>query len=102
MTRETRVCAWKECDEEYTPATSNQIYHSQECQRLATNARIMAEYYERKNRRSGAVRICTGVGCQTILSRYNDSKKCAKCASLEDKSGNEKLLESLGLWESKK
>lgn len=97
MSRERRVCAWEKCDEEYTPATSNQIYHSEECQRLATNARIMRKYYERKARRQGAVRICIGPNCNTVLSRYNDSAHCSACAAKTDKQASKSLLDHLGI-----
>lgn len=97
MNREVRVCAWEKCNVEYIPATSNQIYHSEECQRLATNARIMKKYYERKARLKGAVRICNGQNCNTILSRYNESPLCSACMEKEDKETNRKFLESLGL-----
>lgn len=95
--KERRVCAWEKCNEEYTPATSNQIYHSEECQRLATNARIMRKYYERKARRQGAVRICIEQNCNTILSRYNDSPRCSACETKKDKEASKSLLESLGI-----
>lgn len=97
MNRDRRVCAWEKCNEEYTPVTSNQIYHSEECQRLATNARIMRKYYERKARRQGAVRICEEQNCNTVLSRYNDSKKCAGCEAKEEKESSRRLLDALGL-----
>lgn len=97
MSRERRVCAWEKCNEEYTPATSNQIYHSEECQRLATNARIMKKYYERKARRQGAVRVCIEQNCDTVLSRYNDSERCASCDAKHTKEASKSLLDLLGL-----
>ena len=97
MNRERRVCAREECEVEYTPVTSNQIYHSEECQRLATNARIMKKYYERKARRQGAVRICEGPSCMTVLSRYNDSHLCSSCETKKEVEANKKFLESLGI-----
>jgi hypothetical protein len=98
MINERRVCSWEKCEEEFTPVTSNQIYHSEECQRLATNARIMRKYYERKAIRQGARRVCEAPGCVTILSRYNDSKLCATHEAKPTVDKNKKLLESLKSW----
>lgn len=95
MNMERRVCAWKECDIEFAPVTSNQIYHDEECQRLATNARIMERYYERKARRKGARRVCAYDGCSTILSRYNDSRTCGMHDRVEEETENKNFLESL-------
>lgn len=89
------VCAYKECGRVFTKTTHNQKYHEEECCRLATNARIMEKYYERKERRGGSKRICKGPGCQTQLSRYNPSKCCAKCESKADKKANSELLDML-------
>lgn len=86
------VCAYKECGKVFTKATHNQKYHHEECCRLATNARIMEKYYERKARRGGAKRICRTPGCQTELSRYNESKVCGKCEANEEKKAKADLL----------
>ena len=98
MIDERRVCSWEKCNEEFTPVTSNQIYHSEECQRLATNARIMKKYYERKAIRGGARRICEYEGCSTLLSRYNESKTCGMHDKMDEQKKNKKLLESLKSW----
>jgi hypothetical protein len=55
----------------------------------------MKKYYERKAIRQGARRICEHPGCGTILSRYNDSKKCATHENKKKVDKNKKLLESL-------
>jgi hypothetical protein len=86
------VCAYKECGRVFIKATHNQKYHEEECCRLATNARIMEKYYERKERRGGAKRICKTPGCQTKLSRYNASKYCATCEAEADNKAKEELL----------
>lgn len=86
------VCAYKECGKVFTKTTHNQKYHDDECCRLATNARIMEKYYERKARRGGAKRICKTPGCQTVLSRYNASKYCAKCEGEAEKQAKNDLL----------
>lgn len=72
-------CAYVECGLEFTPTTHNQKYHTDECCRKATNARLMEQYYERKARRQGRVRVCATADCDTKLSRYNDGKVCQKC-----------------------
>ena len=72
------ICAYTECGLEFEPTTHNQKYHTDECCRRATNARLMEQYYERKARRQGRIRVCDR-GCGTRLSRYNDGKTCQKC-----------------------
>jgi hypothetical protein len=52
----------------------------------------MEKYYERKARRGGAKRICRTPGCQTELSRYNESKVCGKCEANEEKKAKADLL----------
>lgn len=74
-----RACARDECDEMFVAKTHNQIYHDDECCRIATNKRIMERYYERKQKRSGQRRVCNGNGCDTLLSRYNDGDLCSMC-----------------------
>lgn len=74
-----RVCGWVECGVVFDAKTHNQRYHTPECCRLATNARIMDNYYEKKARRQGHVRVCATPGCNTKLSRYNDGKVCQAC-----------------------
>lgn len=73
-----RICAYAECGREFNPTNHNMKYCSDECCRRATNARLMAQYYERKARRQGRIRVCAN-GCGTRLSRYNDGKICQKC-----------------------
>lgn len=87
------VCAYKECGKLFTKTTHNQKYHDEECCRLATNARIMEKYYERKARRGGAKRICASPGCQTQLSRYNPNKICAKCEESATAAAKKTLLD---------
>jgi hypothetical protein len=74
-------CAYSECGVLFEPKTHNQRYHTSECCRMATNNRIMENYYERKARRQGHIRVCATEGCTTKLSRYNDEKICAKCTA---------------------
>lgn len=72
-----KSCNYSKCGVEFEPATHNQIYHTAECCRLATNERIMERYYEKKEKRAGKKRQC--VKCDTVLSRYNDEEMCSAC-----------------------
>ena len=90
-----KKCLWKECDIVFTPKTHNMKYCSDDHLRLATNARIMEKYYERKARKGGAKRFCDTKGCKTILSRYNESRYCAKCEAKKAHDQNKRLLEML-------
>lgn len=71
------VCENEGCDIEFTKRTHNQRYHDDECCRLATNAKIMAKYYEKRARQLGHARYCSQ--CQNRLSRYNSSTICNSC-----------------------
>ena len=70
-------------------------YCSDECCRLATNARIMEKYYERKARLKGTVRICKSLDCETKLSRYNPSNVCGACERRDIERDRNNLLEML-------
>lgn len=73
----TRSISCENCGVDFEPNTHNQKYCSAECCRIATNRRIMERYYERKRNRSGSERLCRSKGCDTRLSRYNDSRYCS-------------------------
>lgn len=78
VSSETVKCDRVGCDETFTKKTHNQRYHNDECCRLATNAKIMEKYYERRAQRLGKTRMCKS--CEvTKLSRYNDDRICAAC-----------------------
>ena len=62
---------------------------------MATNNRIMENYYAKKARRQGHVRVCANEGCHTRLSRYNDEKICGQCAAKQDGKAREDLLRML-------
>lgn len=79
MTDGANTCARNGCDNLFNRKTHNQKYCSDECCRLATNAKIMERYYENKRRRSGAPRQCTS--CGSKLSKYNLSDECSACIS---------------------
>lgn len=95
MTESKRVCAWRECDVEFTPVYPNQIYHSSYCSAREHNARGIDKYHSKKKRLAGSKRICQTEGCETILSRYNPSKICAKCISAEEASATEKFVKEM-------
>lgn len=88
----TKVCAYVECGRAFEPKTHNQRYCDMECCRRATNARLMEQYYERKARRQGHIRVCSTDGCTTKLSRYNDDKTCNKCQAELASVRRDKLL----------
>lgn len=73
-------CARVGCSEMFVKKTHNQLYHEDECTRIATNAKIMQKYYERRAQRLGKTRMCKS--CEvTKLSRYNDDQICSACKS---------------------
>lgn len=86
-----RTCAYVDCGKIFEPATHNQRYHTSECCRLATNARIMQNYYEKKSRRQGRVRVCSSPDCHTLLSRYNEETVCSKCSSVDSSTERDNL-----------
>lgn len=88
-------CAYSECGVLFTPKTHNQRYHTSECCKLATNKRIMENYYARKARRQGHIRVCATEGCMTKLSRYNDSKICGKCEGERESNQRDELRRML-------
>lgn len=90
-----KKCAYGKCGIDFEPKTHNQRYHTSECCRQATNARIMEDYYARKDRRKGNIRHCTS--CDTVLSRYNDSKTCARCESTAETLERADLLRMLSV-----
>lgn len=95
MTSENMVqCDRPGCDEMYVKKTHNQRYHNDECCRLATNAKIMEKYYERRAQRLGKTRMCKS--CQkTKLSRYNDDQICSACKSQRKLDINNSVLDML-------
>jgi len=85
------ICAYEECNNEFTPKTHNQKYCSDECCRTATNKKLKEAYYEKKARLAGAKRICKTKDCNVELSRYNTSNVCDRCT------GSKKEEERLAL-----
>jgi hypothetical protein len=88
-------CANPECRVEFIPTRHNQKYHSKECCKVVTNAKIMQQYYEKKDRKSGKRRICKS--CRvTPLSRYNEGNKCQSCVLAERAANRLELLQLVG------
>jgi hypothetical protein len=83
------ICANVLCKIEFIKNTHNQKYCSDECCRLATNARIMEKYYEKKSIKHGKTRLCKG--CGSALSRYNSSLICSLCEKRSDTKTKNKL-----------
>lgn len=82
------------CSEWFIKKTHNQRYHNDECCRLATNAKIMEKYYERRAQRLGHTRMCRS--CKiTKLSRYNDDQICASCKASKRIATNSSVLDML-------
>ena len=78
MIGEQIQCENAGCEVFFSKKTHNQRYHDDECCRLATNAKIMEKYYNRRAQRLGIARHCEN--CETKLSRYNPDKVCNACA----------------------
>ena len=87
------TCSREGCDEEFISKTHNQKYHDDECCRLATNAKIMQKYYDRKNQRMGIPRACSV--CESKLSKYNSSKICNTCELKIEKNRKDEVLSML-------
>jgi hypothetical protein len=87
-------CAREGCAELFVKKTHNQKYHNDDCCKIATNERIMEEYYERKDQRAGKPRYCKMCGI-TRLSRYNDTKICGSCQSSSRENINNSVIDML-------
>lgn len=94
MRYEQVTCDREGCDVVFTKKTHNQRYHDSDCCKLATNARIMVSYYEKKDQRLGKTRYCKECG-QTKLSRYNDSRICSACNTKKQINANAEVLNML-------
>ena len=88
------ICARGGCEESYQRKTHNQKYCSDECCRLATNARIMEKYYARREQKSGKTRYCSKCK-ETKLSRYNDTTICSGCLSAKEVGMNNSVVSML-------
>jgi hypothetical protein len=90
-----KVCANTQCEALFMPTRHNQKYCGKECCKLVTNAKIMKQYYEKKERKQGKIRICQT--CKvTRLSRYNENNICQSCVLEEEKESRSSLLQLIG------
>lgn len=88
-------CANPECENSFSPTRHNQKYCSKECCKVVTNAKIMKQYYERKDRKAGVKRVCHQ--CKsTSLSRYNEGNICQPCISRDRTNNRQSLLQLVG------
>jgi len=87
------ICENEGCENEFEPKTHNMKYCGDECCREATNAKIKAKYYEKKERLAGKIRICKSKGCGTKLSRYNSAPICEGCKTKEKEQERKALLD---------
>jgi hypothetical protein len=87
------ICAYDQCDNEFTPKTHNQKYCSDECCRIATNQKLKDAYYEKKERLAGKKRTCKGKNCNTLLSRYQEDNICSLCKAKEETKKRQDLLD---------
>ena len=73
---EERICARDECDVVFAPKAHNGIYCSEECRRIATNAKVLQRYYDGKDKKKKKKRTCKDKDCNTVLSQYNKEDIC--------------------------
>lgn len=94
--RKIRICANDLCMIAFDPSRHNQKYCSKDCCKVVTNSKIMAQYYEEKDRKSGKLRTCKT--CKTArLSRYNQGSVCSPCLAKEESNSRVNLLRALGI-----
>lgn len=89
-------CANPTCNISFNPTRHNQKYCSKECCKVVTNAKIMQQYYEKKDRKSGKKRVCRKCK-QTSLSRYNEGTMCQSCVLAEKSENRIELLRMVGV-----
>jgi len=91
-----KICANIDCGKSFAPTRHNQKYCTKECCKIITNAKIMQQYYEKKDRKSGKKRICKK--CKvTTLSRYNEGNTCQSCMLSERAANRIELLQLVGV-----
>jgi hypothetical protein len=93
MIGEIITCENKGCEIVFAKRTHNQRYHDDECCRLATNAKIMQKYYQRRAQKLGLARDC--VSCDKPLSRYNSDSVCNACSLNRQVERNQAVLSML-------
>ena len=87
------ICAYDQCGQEFEPRTHNMKYCSDEHCRIATNEKLRAAYYEKKDRLAGKKRICKTKDCNVVLSRYNESKVCSRCENAKKVADRNEIIE---------
>ena len=92
---EIKICANPTCELSFNPTRHNQKYCSKDCCKVVTNAKIMQQYYEKKDRKSGKKRICNSCNT-TALSRYNEGTVCQPCILADRASNRLELLQMVG------
>jgi hypothetical protein len=87
-------CARAGCHSHFEPTTHNMKYCCRECTRIATNKRVMEQYYEKQAQKQGKTRWCRS--CQnTKLSRYNDSPICSACRAQREIDAKNSVVEMI-------
>lgn len=88
------ICAREGCENVITEKRRfNQKYCCYECCKIATNARIMQKYWDRKARLAGEDRYCKT--CKTKkLSKYNEEDICFNCSERRQEN-QQKLIQDL-------
>ena len=89
------ICAYDKCGQEFEPRTHNMKYCSDEHCRIATNEKLRAAYYAKKDRLAGKKRICSGKNCNSELSRYNEDKICYSCQNSQKISDKIEMMEMM-------
>jgi len=87
------ICANDECENEFVSNKHNQKYCTTICCKIATNRRIMKDYYKRQARVNGEKRYC--LSCEGLLSRYNPAEICQPCSSAREIAANEAVADML-------
>lgn len=93
---EIKICANPTCEISFNPTRHNQKYCSKDCCKVVTNAKIMQQYYEKKDRKSGKKRVCSDCNV-TTLSRYNEGSICQPCVLKERAANRLELLQLVGV-----
>lgn len=96
ITVDTKICANPGCKEFFTPTRHNQKYCQKECRKIVTNATLMEQYYEERDRRAGVKRICKTCNI-TPLSRYNEGTVCQVCILKSRSEDRMQLLQMMGI-----
>jgi|SRR3954471_10685845 hypothetical protein len=89
----TRECANPACKNEFEVRRVNMIYCSNDCCKVATNAKLIARYHAKKNKNTGERRCA----CGAKLSRYNSNSKCHACIIADEQRERSVLLKELGI-----